>query len=190
MFQLAVAHKLASGIVEMLKPHCEKIHIAGSVRRKKPFVKDIEIACQPKEAVCKDMFGWDEGVIRDLDFARIIENELGHVLKGNSDGRYMQILLAQDINLDLFMPEPHDFYRQFAIRTGSADYSQKVIATGWNKLGWVGTEYGLRRRGDCEFVSEKWRVLNKNGEKPPVWESEEDFFKWLNILWIEPEKRY
>jgi len=46
---LAEARKLAEQMVERLRPACDKIEIAGSVRRGKPEVKDIEIVCLPRD---------------------------------------------------------------------------------------------------------------------------------------------
>lgn len=42
------AKKIAVTICCKLQPFCEKINIAGSLRRLKPLVKDIEIICVPK----------------------------------------------------------------------------------------------------------------------------------------------
>ena len=64
-------------------------------------------------------------------------------------GKYMQIKLRENIILDLFMPDDFDYYRQYAIRTGSADYAAKIIATGWKKKGWCGSDKGLRKISDC-----------------------------------------
>lgn len=98
------------------------------------------------------------------------------------------------INLDLFMPTPKDYFRQYAIRTGSALYSQTIIARGWLNLGWVGTEEGLRRIEDCQRVVDgsgksKWKIININGIHPPIWNSEEEFFEWINVKWTEPSHR-
>ena len=193
-FPLSVAHELAFNILDTLIPHCEKIHIAGSVRRKKEFVKDIEIVCEPKLYVLKDMFGWDEGVVRDYDFINVARN-LGELIKGDfEDGKYCQIKLPEGINLDLFMPNADDYFRQLAIRTGSADYSWKIIASGWKKIGWCGSDVGLRKMSDCVETKtadgkSKWKCVNKNAELPPCWQSEEDFFTWINVKWCQPEER-
>jgi hypothetical protein len=42
------AKLLADSLVEAMAPFCERIEIAGSVRRKKPVVKDIEICVIPR----------------------------------------------------------------------------------------------------------------------------------------------
>ena len=191
-YPLSDAYELAFHILDTLIPYCEKIHIAGSVRREKKEVGDIEIVCQPKITVLKDMFGWDEGIIRNLDFINAIEN-LGEIIKGKIDGKYIQIRLPEGINLDLFMPNVNDYYRQLAIRTGSADYSRNIIARGWRKMGFVGTKDGLRKKEDCKNTgsSEKpiWKCINPNPYLPPVWESEEHFFQWIGIKYLPPNER-
>lgn len=42
------AYQIATRIKAELQPHCERIEIAGSIRRNKPEVKDIEIVAIPK----------------------------------------------------------------------------------------------------------------------------------------------
>jgi len=190
---LEEARKIAVAICYKLQPFCEKINIAGSVRRQKAEVKDIEICCVPKVEVLKDGFGWDEGIIRNIQFANTVDT-LGKVIKGNTDGKYMQIELPEGVNLDLFIPDDFDYYRQYAIRTGSADYSAKIIATGWRKIGWCGSDKGLRKMLDCVESKtpdgkSKWKCVNPNAELPPVWDSEESFFQWLKIPYLPPNKR-
>lgn len=190
---LEQAHSIAESILVKISPYCDRYDIAGSVRRLKPEVGDIEIVCQPKIEVLKDMFGWDEGTIKNLQFQEIVD-KLGKVIKGNTDGRYMQIELPEGINLDLFMPEPSDYYRQLAIRTGSADYSFKVIATGWKLKGWVGTESGLRKMAECiekklPDGKSKWSCHIATQTLPPKWTNEKQFFDWIGVQWIEPRLR-
>ena len=97
----------------------------------------------------------------------------------------------QYVQLDLFIPQPDDYYRQLAIRTGSADYSARVIAYGWRKIGWVGTSDGLRKEEQVEKRGEQWICSLPEHEviKPPVWASEQDFFNWLKVEYIEPQFR-
>lgn len=44
----ADALTIAELVVAQLAPHCERIQIAGSIRRKSRTVKDVEIVCIPK----------------------------------------------------------------------------------------------------------------------------------------------
>lgn len=184
------AKPLADRVVEMLQPHCNIINIAGSVRREKPEVKDIEVVAVPKKIFnATDLFGGGNNIIVP-GFAEAIEQFTKSVIKGKPDGKYMQIELKGGMVLDLFMPSPEDYYRIFAIRTGSADYSANVIANAWVRLGWCGVSgVGLRKQEDCTRHKDKWILSNPNGEKPPAWTSEENFFEWLQIRWLHPRNR-
>lgn len=64
----------------------------------------------------------------------------GAIIKGNVSGRYIQININRIIGnmewviqVDLFMPQPADYFRQYAIRTGSAQYAKRFIADQWVK---------------------------------------------------------
>jgi DNA polymerase/3'-5' exonuclease PolX len=191
MMHYKKAKALADRIVQLFKPHCEKIDIAGSIRREKEIVKDIEIVCLPKkEFIQTDLFG--AGYFRVCaGFAAALTVIQSKVIKGNPEGRYMQLHIKGGGVLDLFMPQREDYYRQLAIRTGSADYSAFVLANAWKKKGWCGTHEGLRLQRDCT-LNEKtgnWTVVNKNASLPPVWQNEEDFFAWLDVLYIHPKHR-
>lgn len=187
---------IAENIRQQLAPHCEpqRCFIAGSIRRKKADIGDVEIVCLPKKEQVKDLF---ENVIAtscSLSFKKTI-NEFGKWIKGTTDGRMMQIELPYDgLMLDLFMPQPKDFFRQLVIRTGSREYSQHIIATGWRKLGWVGTTDGLRLQEQCveTFVSDKskWKCAVSNPTLPPAWQDEREFFDWLGVPFLVPEKRF
>lgn len=193
--QYLKAKRIADKIVRLLSPDCDIIHIAGSIRRKKPDVKDIEIVCLPKKIPTDtDLFGGAGDYRVGADFPHTISVISAEIVKGHVNGRYMQIRLkgsspTSAIMLDLFMPQPDDYYRQLAIRTGSADYSAAVLATAWRKNGWVGTAQGLRRMDDCEKSTSGWKIVNEKGDRPPVWKSEEEFFKWLGIEYTAPENR-
>lgn len=193
--ELRMAEGLAVDICNYLKNDCKenKIHIAGSIRRRKHEVKDIEIVLLPKRVDHLDIFG--EVISRPvtLAFKNRIENT-GKIIKGNANGRMMQVELYQKIMVDFFIPEEKDFYRIYAIRTGSSLYAHNVIAGAWRALGWCGSDLGLRRQDDCRRYKdsagkEKWQCVNKNGELPPVWEDEKHFFDWLRVKYVHPVRR-
>jgi len=193
---ISQATAIAGDLLERLYPHCDKLAIAGSVRRGKPDVGDIEIVCQPKKIAVGqvDIFAGVGAEVVHPDFINTVY-AFGQREIGAAVGRYMRILLPQGIKLDLFMPQPDDFWRIMAIRTGSSEYSSKVLATAWKKLGWCGVSpHGLRRIQDCEEIKHEgkastWKLVNPDGERPPVWQSEEDLFAWLQVPWIEPKYR-
>ena len=112
------ARKIALKYLNILKPYCTRIEIAGSIRREKPEVKDIEIVAIP-------------GNIES--FAREV-NKLQKV-KGEPTGKYTQRILPEGISLDLFIANEKNWGLIFAIRTGSVDFSHKTLACGWVKKG-------------------------------------------------------
>jgi len=106
MMKIDEAKKIADKYVEILKPYCLRIEIAGSIRREKPEVGDIELI-----AIVKDIKKFSKEV-----------NKLEKV-KGNPTGKYTQRILPEGIKLDLFMANIRNWGLIFAIRTGSARYS-------------------------------------------------------------------
>ena len=45
---LEFAQEMAEALVELLAPACERIEIAGSIRRKKPNPNDVEVVAAPR----------------------------------------------------------------------------------------------------------------------------------------------
>jgi DNA polymerase/3'-5' exonuclease PolX len=159
--QLDKALEIAEKTKELLAPYCERIEIAGSIRRKKPEVKDIELVAIPKH--------YDVGLFEN-GIATIV-NQWKKV-KGELPCKYTQRLLPDGITLDLFFANKENWGLIYALRTGSADYSHKVLATGWVKLGY-NSEGGQ---------------LSINGKEINIPE-EKDLFKLIGITYIEPELR-
>ena len=204
-FLYSDARPLAIALGRHLLPHCQKLNIAGSIRREVLRVSDIELICLPAlRTVPGDLFSPLQDVI-DPAFSQAI-SQLGTVLKGKPEGRYLRLVPHQPvpgsdepvrpqlagIELDLFIPQADDYIRQFVIRIGPASFSKRV-AIAWGQLGWCGTEAGLRRKTDCQKrVSGGkpiWLCVNEQAEKPPVWASEREFFAWLQMPYVEPRFR-
>jgi DNA polymerase/3'-5' exonuclease PolX len=201
-FPFNKALKVAEYIVTQLRPDCNRIHIAGSIRRLVPEVKDIEIVCEPKKEFIQTGLFPDSGEwMIEKGFSESLATLQKEIVKGNINGRYMQMItsstICPDIKLDLFMPAPDDYWRQFAIRTGSGEYSHHVIAAAWKKKGWVGVpEIGLRKISECDIhldgQQKKVYTLKKCIHEftlPPVWQTEGEFFTWLGLDYIDPQLR-
>lgn len=193
------AKEIAIKILKMIEPFCLKSDIVGSCRREKQEVKDIEIICVPRITPIKDLFDTEVGSQRSYPFCKAVKS-LGVVLSGKIEtGRYIKIALVEGINFDLFIPQTQDYERMKAIRTGSAEYSHKVIAAGWLKVGYCGTEDGLRLIKECyEKIigtypdgreKRTWICNNPNPTLPPVWQDEVEFFRFINVPWVEPKFR-
>lgn len=189
-FPLHVADYIADAIFDHLRPHCTTIRVAGSVLRRKPQVKDIEIVAIPTPHHT-DLFGAPEG--RTPGFVEALQHY--RIAKGNlHTGRYIKLFYQDDVYgpvpIDLFLPQPHDYYRILAIRTGPAEYSSHVLAHAWAKKGWCGTSDGLRLRSECTRHTSHWTCNTLNPLYPPIWGSEEEFFTWLGVPYTEPQHRH
>jgi len=163
------ATEIAERIRAELAPFCDRIEIAGSIRRRKPEVGDIEIVAIPKRVMLPaDLF---TGVAHNhLKFCELVNR--WPAVKGKSTGKYTQRRLPEGINLDLFMADPENWGLIFAIRTGSAEFSHKVLATVWIRAGYHSMA----------------GMLYKDGHKIPVRE-ERDLFDMIGIVWQEPWER-
>lgn len=197
MYTLSSALETAQAIFDRLSPHCERIDIAGSIRRRCSQVKDIEIVCQPKKQLKVDstsLFPEESWETCD-EFKLVIDSLSAAIEKGNANGRYMRIILKNGMPMDLFMPNYSDYYRQLTIRTGNAEYVQKIIAAQWRIKGWCGTDRGLRLISECAAKTGSdnkvtWKCTTEHPKLPPVWESEPQFFYWLGLPFTPPECRH
>lgn len=107
------ALQIAERIKRELEPHCEKVEIAGSLRRKKSEVNDIEIVAIPKpnrEGLIKTVNKWEK-------------------VKGEATGKYTQRILPDNIKLDLFFADKENWGAIFLIRTGDWEFSKKFMGT-------------------------------------------------------------
>ena len=160
---LAQAEMIAAKMAAKLRPHCIQIEIAGSVRRKRPTIGDIEIVCVPKPYDASPLFA--------SGLATVV-NQWPKV-RGELPCKYTQRRLPEGIALDLFMVEPAGFGLQLAIRTGSAAWSHEVLAKAWVRAGFH-SEGGLLRRRDVSVVPVK---------------SERQLFDLISLPWTPPEQR-
>lgn len=157
------AHALATRIVEQLRPHCDRIEIAGSIRREHPEPKEIDILCIPKS----DVFG-----NRSREFASLVDG--WEKVKGDPyKGRYAQ-RIVDGVLVDIFMCHELNWGYQLAIRTGSSQYSHKTLAYKWRLFGFIGDDGML--------------VHAKSGKKIELRE-ERDLFDLLGINYVEPYMR-
>ena len=191
-YETAIASALK--IQTVLEPACLRDHciIAGSIRRqKRDDIKDVEIVCLPLTYRPEIGLFSEPGAetvapawIKAID---LISTGAGET-KGKPDGRYCK-RWWYGVAVDIFMPQPHDFWRQVCIRTGSAEWVQKHIARGWVGKGWVGTKEGLRWRSQCEDTASGWKCIALDPVLPPHWQSETEFMDWLGLGYIEPQNR-
>lgn len=156
------ALEIAQKVKAQLQPHCDRIEIAGSIRRKRAQVKDIEIVAIPKP--------YDTGLF-ESGIATVINQ--WPAVKGTLPCKYTQRMLPEGIAVDIFFAEPDNWGYILAIRTGSADYSH-MLATRWSKMGYQG------KNGYLYKIDSNKRI------KLP---EEQDLFNLIDLPSAPPQKR-
>lgn len=159
------AHKIALRVVEELRPYCDKIEIAGSIRRNKPEVKDIEIVVIPKL--------WETGLFIN-GIGEVIskwEKVKGDVENDNTV-KYTQRILPEGIKLDLFFANELNWGAIFLIRTGDWEFSKKFMGT-------IMPKHGLQQKDGFVWANNKVIAIK----------DEETLFRLVGIPYIAPENR-
>ncbi|MBW2560817.1 MAG: hypothetical protein JRE40_08180 [Deltaproteobacteria bacterium] len=133
------AEKIAAEVVKRLSPYCQKIEVAGSVRRKKPWVRDIDFVLIPSDL-------WNlQHEIMGMGQVRMSGNKLMRVMVGSTQ-------------VDIYFASPETWAMLLLIRTGSAENNIR-LATLAKKKGWhlaasgdgLFNEDGERIAGDTEI---------------------------------------
>ncbi|MFZ5856757.1 MAG: hypothetical protein ACOYZ6_08000 [Chloroflexota bacterium] len=205
----ADALKIAEELVERLRPACTRIEIAGSVRRGKPEVKDIEIVAIPDlvpvprerpefgkpipkvyktklDAILEKMFQ-EEIIRREKDgekYKKLLVDPQEFGVEGEPYGGSENLIHPVKVDLFLVTP-PAEWGVQMVIRTGPADFSHWCVTRRRNG-GALPNMYRVQDAavwiGDRE---EKNPDLSTKLSMP----EEIDFLRFLGLDWIEPGER-
>lgn len=195
---LREAQTIADALVGEMAPFCHRIEIAGSIRRKVSQVKDIEIVAIPKwenrePASMDTLFEVSGPVPVNLLYRwAVSQANMRWIKPGTSDivdwplkpdGKYWRGLVpptfvnaagpgTNSLKLDLFLANETNWGVIFAIRTGSAEFSEALVTHAKLKTYYHVADGHLKR-------------LNETVPCP----EEAELFKRLHLEWVEPEKR-
>lgn len=176
---IAVARELVAAIA----PVCERILVAGSLRRRKSEVGDVEIVFIPKcQWVKEGLFDMkrvslaDEAILTLLS-ARIIrarQNVAGGLAWGQKNK--LAVHVTSGIPVDLFATRPACWWNYIVCRTGGKDNNVDICMAA-QRQGWKFEPYGPG-----------FRCLD--GRRPyHRSRSEEDVYEFIGKKYLQPWER-
>ena len=180
----ATAKQIATNIINVLKPACARIEIAGSLRRGKPEVKDIEIVCVPADKRAMAVFGKKRAF--ESMFEELVSNWAATAKWSvrKNGARYKQFeSKSHGIKLDLFIVRPPAQWGViYAIRTGPAEFSQWLVTA--REKGGALPEYTKVEHGGVYA----YNAASDDADLLPMSE-EIHFLDFLGLGWMEPHER-
>lgn len=165
----------AEKIQEWIAPACERIQVAGSVRRRRPHCKDIDLVLIPKIEVEKDMLGEETARFNKvaLFLADYIHNTEGAgIMSGTGpDPDITRVQLPKCV-LDIFFASQENWASRLLCRTGSAAHNV----------------YLIEKAKSLGLVWKPQQGIIRDGQVIPA-ETEEDIFTMLQMDYLTPEQR-
>lgn len=171
--KLAYIQMLAESLCVEMQPYCQRVEIAGSIRRQKDEPKDIEIVCVPR-------FEEEEGVANLFETQMVQINTLRRwadseapLVWSKRGEKYMRGWWAtHNIHVDIFCCTPDNWGYIFMLRTGSAEFMTQVVTHA--------------------------RKIGKRFDEGRLWVSgipvetreEADVFSQLGLAYVRPEFRH
>jgi DNA polymerase/3'-5' exonuclease PolX len=178
--KLAFAEKCAAAVVEILTPHCERVVVVGSIRRRRPEVGDVDLIAIPKWIPQRDLFGRVTAEINPAAEALTLRGaERGWSITVNGEETFRAVSgssKAGYVQCDVWWTRAAYWPSVLVCRTGPVAHNIACadIAKGLG-LHWR-ANFGLERVEG-----------GKLGLTPLV--EEEDFYRALRLPWIAPEAR-
>jgi len=178
---LTRALPLAEKIRDALSPGCERIEIAGSIRRRKHIVGDIEIVAIPK--FCPDLetqlslFGDPPKMVSALELLlnNLVRNK-DNFRRGHKAGDLHKNFLVKidedgsEVFLDLFLTTAEQWGYILALRTGPGDFNRMWV-TQKRKGGLLPDDYRFEGGwligpdGECIQTPEEEQIFDLIGKQ-------------------------
>lgn len=167
-FPLSTALKAYKFIAKNITSSCERIELAGSCRRGKPCVSEVDMVVMSKIDTVPD------GLFK-FKIINLVEKVLPFGATGGPKAFRFTIVVQDRIPVpfDLYLADKDNWGAIMAIRTGPSELSKALVC-------------GLLRNGLKQEGGYVWR--QNTGERISV-PTEEEYFKLCGFAWILPEKR-
>jgi DNA polymerase/3'-5' exonuclease PolX len=189
-FPRADAIAVTRELISLLQPCCSRLLVAGSLRRRKPDVGDIELVFIPhmiEGTDPEDMFG-KKIAVNAMDFALDLMIKEGLLSKRPSkDGRTawgpknkFAVHQPSGIPIDFFTGDVENWWNLVVCRTGGAQSNVEIAGTA-KRAGWNWNPYGMGfSRPNPERVG--WWLIK------PI-HSEQEVFEFVGLPYRDPWER-
>lgn len=189
------AQPIATRLLGSLAGACDRIEIAGSIRRHRADVKDIELVAIPKwhdqphvgvqiglEAVLPtqrvNILAVAIQAYVDAGALQVIKPSVPGIEPGElrQDARYLRLYIpSRGLKVDLFMCDVDTWGCTFLYRTGAADFSKAMLAR-WKQVSGGGQSRDSRL----------YRPGALSAESTP---EETDVFAACQVAFLQPHER-
>lgn len=162
--KLLEAAQIATELVDKLRPYCDRVEVAGSIRRGRANVKDVDIVAIPNE----------EKLTAGGYFGR--QHLISAIATSNMErnGQAIAAFFYRDAPVDIYWATPSSWGTLLLIRTGSKQHNIK-LATLAKARGWQ-----LKASGEGLLDAYNRRIAG---------DTEERIFQALGLAFIPPGER-
>lgn len=172
--------RVAEVLASRLAPVCQRIALAGSLRRKKEMVGDIEIVAIPKMIVKPqvNLFGETQGEIAESMVDTVLAD---WPLTFHKNGPKFKAFSFEwqpgwTFKVDLFLPTPETWGVNFLLRTGSPEFSKRMVTA---------KSYGGYKPDVYTVEDARVRMAGMLLPTP----EEQDVFDLWKMAYVEPRDR-
>ena len=137
--ELEKVRGIAEDLKKQLSPYCERVEIAGSIRRQKPEPGDIELLCIPKYRSDINLLDSRITLIMGQGMLALRRNKRGNTTFGPKNKLLVHV--ESGIGIDVFSTTEECWWVALVVRTGPKE-SNIAIAVAAQKKGWHLMAYG------------------------------------------------
>ncbi|OGO03895.1 MAG: hypothetical protein A2Y72_03615 [Chloroflexi bacterium RBG_13_53_26] len=158
--KLFEATQIAMELVQKLQPYCDRIEVAGSIRRGRAWVNDIDIVAIPHE----------DKILAGGFFN--VQHLIASITGDQPHGGHAYLTCAyRQVSVDIYLAAPSSWGTLLLIRTGSKKHNIKLATM-------------AKSRGCHLHASGQGLVDSYN--RRIAGDTEESIFKALGLLFIPP----
>lgn len=200
------AYAAAQWLADLLAPACVRIDVAGSLRRRRRDVGDIDLVAAPMPDA--DLFGavpsgdpsWSG--ITAIERRLVTEEKLIHAGGGDRQRRYAVPVAGGTIPLQLWRVPDEEYAGALMVRTGSAAFAKAFVTQRFrggrmrdDAVFWRNRVWRIARDGRAGAVHTTDVVYDQDGNHTPAWlravdtPDEMALFEAAGVSYCRPEDR-